>query len=84
MLELNPGPSNYEPKDKPEIEKAPKYTFGFRRFSGTQNHLVCNSATPIMVGPGRYVPEAGMSHNNRLDFPRWSLPKEGRMPPPAR
>jgi len=38
-------------------------------------------STPQQVGPGRYVPEAAALPSTKTDFPRWSLPKAGRMPP---
>ena len=34
----------------------------------------------MQVGPGRYVPEAAALPSTKTDFPRWSLPKAGRMP----
>lgn len=34
----------------------------------------------MQVGPGRYVPEAAVNPSTKQDFPRWSLPKAGRMP----
>lgn len=72
-LEQTPGPQ-YLPNDKPEIVKLPKYTFGFRRGGGLKNQ----TSTPAAVGPGRYVPEASSNPSDKLDFPRWTLPKAGR------
>ena len=72
-LETTPGPQ-YLPKDRPEFEKQPLYTFGYRRGGG----LKIQTATPASVGPGRYVPEASSNPSTKLDFPRWTLPKGGR------
>ena len=62
------------PKDKPEIEKSPHYTFGFRRGGGLKNQ----TSSPNSVGPGRYVPEACADPSNKETSPRWTLPKAGR------
>lgn len=39
-------------------------------------------STPGAVGPGRYVPEASVNPSTKLDFPRWTMPKNPR-PEPA-
>jgi hypothetical protein len=80
-LEQNPGAAQYQPKDKPEFAKAALYSFGFRRYDGQSDCLKLHVATPMQVGPGRYVPEAAAFPSTKQDFPRWSLPKAGRMPP---
>jgi len=72
-LEQTPGPQ-YLPGNKPELAIYPKYTFGYRRGGG----LKVQTSTPVAVGPGRYVPEASSNPSNKLDFPRWTLPKAGR------
>jgi hypothetical protein len=83
-LASNPGPAQYSAKDKPELVKLPQYSFGFRRYTGHTNNLIMHNGTPIAVGPGRYMPETSRNPSTKLDFPRWSLPKEGRMPPPPK
>ncbi|TNV77111.1 hypothetical protein FGO68_gene16742 [Halteria grandinella] len=72
-VETTPGPQ-YLPKERLEVQKAPLYTFGFRRGGGLKNQ----TATPASVGPGRYVPEASSNPSTKQDFPRWTLPKSGR------
>jgi len=74
-LEQTPGPQ-YFPKERPENEKAPNYTFGFRR--GGAGALKNQTSTPGSVGPGRYVPEASANPSDKQNFPRWTLPKAGR------
>ena len=74
-LEHTPGPQYY-PKERPEVQKEPSYTFGFRR--GGQGGLKNQTSTPGSVGPGRYVPEASMNPSAKQNFPRWTLPKAGR------
>ena len=73
-IEGTPGPQ-YIPGERPENQKPPKYTFGFRRGGGG---LKTQTSTPASVGPGRYVPEASSNPSNKQDFPRWTLPKAGR------
>lgn len=73
-LETTPGPQ-YMPKERPEVVKAPEFTFGFRRGGGALKNM---TATPASVGPGRYVPEASSNPSSKQDFPRWTLPKAGR------
>ena len=80
-VEQNPGPAQYQPKDKPEFQKAALYTFGFRRGGGANDCLKLQTSTPLQVGPGRYVPEAAVNPSTKKDFPKWSMPKQGRMPP---
>jgi hypothetical protein len=70
----NPGPQ-YTVERKPEFINEPKYTFGFRRGSHGLKNV---TSTPGAIGPGRYVPEAAANPSNRLDFPRYSLPKQPR------
>lgn len=54
-------------------------TFGFRRGAqGLKNEI----STPGAVGPGRYVSEASANPTTKLNYPRWTLPKEPR-PEPA-
>ena len=83
----NPGPQ-YLYKDRPNVPKAPEYTFGphpkpkdpehaFGK-SGKGGSLKNLTSTPAAVGPGRYMPEASANPSNRLNFPRWSLPKAPR------
>jgi len=74
-LESTPGPQYY-PKDKPEYQKQPNYTFGFRR--GGAGALKNQTSTPGSVGPGRYVPEASANPSGKTDYPKWTLPKAGR------
>ncbi len=62
VLEQTPGPQYY-PKEKPEVKKAPNYTFGFRR--GGQGGLKNQTSTPGSVGPGRYVPEASSNPSSK-------------------
>mgnify|MGYP006907114521 CR=1 FL=1 len=38
------------------------------------------TSTPNSVGPGRYVPEACALESKKQNFPRWTLPKAGRVP----
>ena len=71
-LEQNPGPQ-YFPKDKPELVRAAKYTFGYRRPGG--GGLKDHTATPGSVGPGRYAPEFSANTSNKQNMPRWTLPK---------
>ena len=71
-LEQNPGPQYY-PKDKPELARAAKYTFGYRRPGG--GGLKDQTATPASVGPGRYAPEFSANTSNKQNMPRWTLPK---------
>lgn len=80
-LEQNPGPAQYVPKDKPEFKRNAQYTFGYRRPGGQHDCLKLQVSTPMQVGPGRYVPESAVNPSTKQDFPRWSLPKAGRMPP---
>ena len=61
-LEQNPGPQYY-PKDKPELARAAKYTFGYRRPAGAG--LKDQTATPASVGPGRYAPEFSANTSNK-------------------
>lgn len=72
-VEGTPGPQ-YLPGERLEVQKAPKFTFGFRRGGGLKNQ----TSTPASVGPGRYVPEASSNPSTKEDFPRWTLPKAGR------
>eukprot|EP00347_Sterkiella_histriomuscorum_P002257 403368860 len=72
-LESSPGPQYY-PKDRPEVQQLPKYTFGFRRGNALKNA----SSSPNSVGPGRYVPEASANPSTQLNQPKWTLPKAGR------
>lgn len=72
-FESSPGPQ-YMPKDKPELEKSPNYTFGFRR----GNALKQQTSSPNSVGPGRYVPEASANPSTISNLPKWTLPKAGR------
>ena len=37
------------------------------------------TSTPNSVGPGRYVPEACALPSSKENFPRWTLPKAGRV-----
>lgn len=74
-LEQTPGPQYY-PKERPEVVKAPNYTFGFRR--GGTGALKNQTGTPNAVCPGRYVPEACANPSTKQDFPKWTLPKAGR------
>ncbi len=74
-LESTPGPQ-YFPKDKPEFQKQPAFTFGFRR--GGTGALKNQTSTPGSVGPGRYVPEHSALPSSKQNFPRWTLPKAGR------
>ena len=74
-LEQTPGPQ-YFPKERPEVQKQPLYTFGFRRGGG--GALKNQTSTPNSVGPGRYVPEASANPSTKQDYPRWTLPKAGR------
>ena len=53
-MEANPGPQ-YLPRDKPELRRAAKYTFGYKRQD--QSGLINKTATPASVGPARYAPE---------------------------
>ena len=69
-----PGPQYLVP-GKPEYKNEPEYTMGYRR--GNQGLKVLTS-TPGAVGPGRYVPEAAMNPSQKLNFPRYSMPKEPR------
>jgi len=41
-----------------------------------------DTGTPGAVGPGRYVPEASTNPSTKLDFPRFTFPKNPR-PEPA-
>lgn len=73
----NPGPQ-YMVTKKPEYKNTPEYTFGYRRGGqGLKNQI----STPGAVGPGRYVPEASANPSTKLDFPRWTLPKNPRPEP---
>ncbi len=47
---------------KPEVPKAPSYTFGWRRGEGGLKNLI---STPGAVGPGRYVPEAAANPSTK-------------------
>lgn len=73
-MEANPGPQYY-PKEKPEYQAAPNYTFGFKRGA---NALKNQTSTPASVGPGRYAPEHAVLPSTKRDQPRWTLPKAGR------
>jgi len=64
----NPGPQ-YMVTSRPEFEKLPEYTFGYRRGVMLKNDI----STPGAVGPGRYVPEASVNPSTKLDFPRWTM-----------
>ena len=55
-LEKTPGPQYY-PGDRQDKKKSSKYTFGYRR-NQAGSALKNNTATPNVVGPGKYVPEA--------------------------
>mmetsp|Transcript_39905 Transcript_39905/g.29440 ORF Transcript_39905/g.29440 Transcript_39905/m.29440 type:complete len:91 (+) Transcript_39905:413-685(+) len=74
-LEQTPGPQYY-PKERPEVPKAPNFTFGYRR--GGTGALKNQTSTPNSVGPGRYVPEASANPSTKQNLPRWTLPKAGR------
>lgn len=73
-FEQNPGPQYY-PKEKPVYNTSEKFTFGFRRGQTLKNQ----TSTPNSVGPGRYVPEACTNPSEKQNFPRWTLPKAGRV-----
>lgn len=73
----NPGPQ-YMVTHRPEFLKAADYTFGFRRGVMLKNEI----STPGAVGPGRYVPEASANPSTKLNFPRWTMPKNP-LPEPA-
>ena len=70
-LEQNPGPQYY-PKDKPELVRAAKYTFGYRRGGAAIKN---QTSTPASVGPGRYAPEFCANPSTKETKPRWTLPK---------
>ena len=76
-FERMPGPQ-YLPKDRPEKQVAPKFTFGFRRNKGGQDSLVNQVSTTKSVGPGRYMPEMSMNPSTKGNSPKWSLSKAGR------
>ena len=76
-MEANPGPQ-YFPKDKPELIRAAKYTFGYKRADGSG--LINKTATPASVGPARYAPELQTGKSSlHPEKPRWTLPKAGRL-----
>jgi len=79
-MEQNPGPAHYQPKANPRLSNTGLYTFGHRRQTSETDCLKLYRATPQQVGPGRYVPEAAANHSRLKDYPRYSLPKEPRMP----
>jgi hypothetical protein len=62
-------------KGKPEYKKSSEYTFGYRRGGQGLKNLI---STPGAVGPGRYVPEACVNPSERVNAPRWTMPKEPR------
>ena len=75
-MEANPGPQ-YFPKDKPELRRNAKYTFGYKRADGG---LINKTATPASVGPARYAPELQTDKSSlHPKEPRWTLPKAGRL-----
>lgn len=76
-MEANPGPQ-YFPKDKPELRRAAKYTFGYKRQD--QSGLINKTATPASVGPARYAPELQTEKSStHPQAARWTLPKAGRL-----
>ena len=77
QMEKTPGPQ-YFPGDRPEKEKAPNYTMGYRRNKGNQNPMKTKSSTPGNVGPGRYSTESCSDTSKQVTKPRWTLPKAPR------
>ena len=69
-----PGPQ-YMVRDQTNFKIEPSYTIGQRRAS---LGLKIMTSTPGAIGPGRYVPEACANPSNRLNAPRFSLPKDVR------
>ena len=76
-LEKTPGPQYY-PGDRQDKKKSSKYTFGYRR-NQAGSALKNNTATPNVVGPGKYVPEACALPSTKKNLPKWTLPKAPRL-----
>lgn len=76
-MDNTPGPQ-YFPKDKPELRRAAKYTFGYKR--NADGGLMNKTSTPASVGPARYAPELqNKNASNIKKLPQWTLPKAGRL-----
>ena len=61
--------------EKPVYHQSEKFTFGHRRGQALKDLI----STPNSVGPGRYVPESAAHSSIHNNFPRWTLPKAGRV-----
>jgi len=75
-----PGP-DYNPSLKPEIPKAPLYSFGVRREIKGASPLVLLISTPNQVGPGSYGKLEQENTSTMADHPTWSFPKDQKLRP---